>query len=143
MALHITSSLLLRQVAHSRLMTLAPTVASLHPNAQQNIQQMRFASKKAGGTSKNNRDSRGKSLGPKKTNGQIVKTGNIIVRQRGNSFHPGPHVGQGRDYTLFALTPGHVKYTQNRFLKRKYVSVVPLTDPQPRIPTLIQAAEPL
>ena len=62
-----------------------------------------MAHKKAGGSSRNGRDSRGRRLGVKKFGGEIVVPGNIIVRQRGTKFHPGPHVGMGRDHTLFAL----------------------------------------
>lgn len=65
-----------------------------------------MASKKAGGSSRNGRDSAGRRLGLKKYGGQIVECGNIIVRQRGTKFHPGSNVGMGRDHTLFALVSG-------------------------------------
>jgi large subunit ribosomal protein L27 len=81
------------------------------------------AHKKAGSSSKNGRDSAGKRLGVKRGDGQFVLAGTIIVRQRGSSFHPGPNVGMGRDYTLFATTEGHVRFTHET-RDRKRVSVV-------------------
>ncbi len=69
-----------------------------------------MAHKKAGGSSKNGRDSESKRLGVKIFGGQKVVAGNIIVRQRGTRFHPGPNVGIGRDHTLFAKKDGHVKF---------------------------------
>lgn len=69
-----------------------------------------MATKKAGGSSKNGRDSKGKRLGVKKFGGQAVIPGNIIVRQRGTSFHPGKGVGLGKDYTIFAVTTGQVHF---------------------------------
>lgn len=69
-----------------------------------------MAHKKAGGSSRNGRDSRGKRLGVKKFGGEIVKAGNILVRQRGSTVHAGPNVGLGRDFTLFALTDGVVRF---------------------------------
>ena len=69
-----------------------------------------MAHKKAGGSSRNGRDSAGRRLGVKKFGGEIVVPGNIIVRQRGTKFHPGERVGMGRDHTLFALEAGHVKF---------------------------------
>lgn len=82
-----------------------------------------MAHKKAGGSSKNGRDSRGKRLGIKKYGGEDVIAGNILVRQRGNTVHAGKNVGCGRDYTLFALVDGKVEY---RVGLRKTVSVVPV-----------------
>ncbi|KAJ1677838.1 54S ribosomal protein L2 mitochondrial, partial [Spiromyces aspiralis] len=77
------------------------------------FQQVRFATKKTGGSSRNGRDSAGRRLGVKKFGEEFVKAGNIIVRQRGTKFHPGENVGIGKDHTLYALTPGYVKfYTQ-------------------------------
>jgi large subunit ribosomal protein L27 len=67
-----------------------------------------MAHKKAGGSSRNGRDSAGRRLGVKRFGGQHVLAGNILVRQRGTKFHAGEHVGMGRDHTLFALTDGHV-----------------------------------
>jgi len=69
-----------------------------------------MATKKGGGSSKNGRDSRGRRLGLKKFGGETVKAGNILVRQRGTKFHPGLHVGMGRDHTLFALKDGVVEF---------------------------------
>ncbi|VWL85926.1 50S ribosomal protein L27 [Oceanivirga miroungae] len=69
-----------------------------------------FASKKGQGSTRNGRDSNPKYLGVKKYDGEIVKAGNIIVRQRGTKFHPGTNMGLGKDYTLFALTDGYVKF---------------------------------
>ena len=69
-----------------------------------------FAHKKGGGSTKNGRDSEAKRLGPKRADGQFVKAGNILVRQRGTSIHPGKNVGIGTDDTLFALVDGRVKF---------------------------------
>ena len=69
-----------------------------------------MAHKKGGGSSRNGRDSEGKRLGVKIFGGQTVKSGQIIIRQRGTKIHPGAHVGMGRDYTLFAKTSGRVEY---------------------------------
>lgn len=82
-----------------------------------------MAHKKAGGSSKNGRDSRGKRLGVKKWGGQVVKAGNILVRQRGSTVYAGLNVGTGRDYTLFALIDGTVNFKKG---KRQVVSVLPL-----------------
>jgi len=76
------------------------------------------------GSTKNGRDSIGKRLGVKRHDGQIVKAGNILVRQRGTSIHPGLNVGMGRDYTLFALIDGVVRYERRR--GKKVVSVYPI-----------------
>lgn len=80
-----------------------------------------MAHKKAGGSSKNGRDSKGKRLGVKRFAGEFVKAGNILVRQRGSTYHPGPNVGIGRDFTLFALTDGFVKFLMGN---RNTVTVV-------------------
>lgn len=69
-----------------------------------------MAHKKAGGSSRNGRDSAGRRLGVKKYGGESVVPGNIIIRQRGTKVHPGDNVGMGKDHTLFALTEGHVKF---------------------------------
>lgn len=82
-----------------------------------------FASKKGVGSSKNGRDSNPKFLGAKKGDGQSVKAGNIIYRQRGNKIYPGKNVGQGKDHTLFALVEGKVKY-ENFGAGKKRVSVI-------------------
>ena len=81
-----------------------------------------MAHKKAGGSSRNGRDSAGRRLGVKKFGGQEVVGGNIIVRQRGTKVYPGANVGIGKDHTLFALTDGCVRFHDGR-LGRKYVSV--------------------
>ena len=85
-----------------------------------------MAHKKAGGSSRNGRDSIGQRLGVKRFGGQRVKAGNILVRQLGTKIHPGTNVGMGRDYTLFAKVDGVVAY--DRYGKdRKRVSVVPVS----------------
>lgn len=81
-----------------------------------------MAHKKAGGSSRNGRDSAGKRLGVKKFGGESVLAGNILVRQRGSSVHAGDNVGVGKDYTLFALTDGVVKFYTG-FKKRNFVAV--------------------
>jgi large subunit ribosomal protein L27 len=83
-----------------------------------------MAHKKAGGSSRNGRDSEGRRLGVKKYGGERVLAGNILVRQRGTTYHPGTNVGMGRDHTLFALTDGHVKF-EDKGGKRTYIAVVP------------------
>ncbi len=83
-----------------------------------------MAHKKAGGSSKNGRDSKGQRRGVKRFGGQKVRAGNILVRQLGTKFHPGKNVGMGKDYTLFALIDGVVKFETRR--NRKQVSVYPV-----------------
>ena len=83
-----------------------------------------MAHKKAGGSSRNGRDSESKRLGVKKFGGQDVIGGNIIIRQRGTKFHPGNNVGMGRDHTLFSLTEGKVAFT-SKSGGRTFVSVEP------------------
>ncbi len=83
-----------------------------------------MAHKKAGGSSRNGRDSESKRLGVKRYAGQEVTAGSIIVRQRGSTFHPGVNCGMGRDYTLFAKSDGFVIFTVKGRLKRKTVSIV-------------------
>ena len=82
-----------------------------------------MATKKAGGSSRNGRDSAGRRLGVKKFGGEIVISGNIIVRQRGTKFHPGSNVGIGKDHTLFAKSNGKVLFRKKR--TRTFVSVIP------------------
>ncbi|WP_026379175.1 50S ribosomal protein L27 [Afifella pfennigii] len=83
-----------------------------------------MAHKKAGGSSRNGRDTAGRRLGVKKFGGESVLAGNIIVRQRGTRWHPGQNVGLGKDHTIFALTEGKVEF--HKGLKgRTYVSVLP------------------
>jgi large subunit ribosomal protein L27 len=89
-----------------------------------------MAHKKAGGSSRNGRDSESKRLGVKRYGGQLVPAGNILVRQRGTQFHPGPNVGVGKDYTLFALKDGYVHFAVKGPLKRRTVSIVPLAETQ-------------
>lgn len=83
-----------------------------------------MAHKKAGGSSRNGRDSAGRRLGVKRFGGQKVSAGEILVRQRGTKFHPGRNVGIGRDHTLFALCEGQVEFAVKR-LSRTYVSIAP------------------
>ncbi|MFU8820623.1 MAG: 50S ribosomal protein L27 [Gammaproteobacteria bacterium] len=85
-----------------------------------------MAHKKAGGSTRNGRDSESKRLGVKKFGGEQVLAGNIIVRQRGTKFHPGVNVGCGRDYTLFAKADGRVAFETKGPNNRKFVSI--LTD---------------
>jgi large subunit ribosomal protein L27 len=84
-----------------------------------------MAHKKAGGSSRNGRDTAGKRLGVKKFGGEHVVPGNIIIRQRGTKWHPGRNVGMGRDHTLFALTEGKVRFGSG-VGGRAYVAVMPL-----------------
>ena len=86
-----------------------------------------MAHKKSGGSSRNGRDSEGRRLGLKKSGGQAVIPGNIILRQRGTKYHPGENVGMGKDHTLFALKDGIVEF-RKKANNRSYVSVVPLGD---------------
>jgi len=83
-----------------------------------------MAHKKAGGSTRNGRDSNAKRLGVKKFGGQIVTGGNIIVRQRGTQFHPGENVGIGKDHTIFAKTEGRVVFEVKGPKNRKYISVI-------------------
>lgn len=83
-----------------------------------------MAHKKAGGSSRNGRDSAGKRLGVKKAGGEAVISGNIIVRQRGTKYHPGHNVGLGRDHTIFATKAGKVEFHRSTGDKI-YISVVP------------------
>jgi len=83
-----------------------------------------MAHKKAGGSSRNGRDSHSKRLGVKLYGGQLINAGNIIVRQRGTQFHAGFGVGMGKDHTLFAKMAGVLKFEVKGPLKRRYVSVI-------------------
>ncbi len=89
-----------------------------------------MATKKAGGSSRNGRDSKGRRLGVKKFGSEAVISGNIIVRQRGTKWHPGTNVGMGVDHTLFALVDGVVAF-RTKANGRSYVSVVPANDAAP------------
>jgi large subunit ribosomal protein L27 len=86
-----------------------------------------MAHKKAGGSSRNGRDSESKRLGVKKFGGEVVKAGNIIIRQRGTKWHPGTNVGMGKDHTLFALVPGSVSF-QAKANGRTYVAINPMAE---------------
>jgi large subunit ribosomal protein L27 len=86
-----------------------------------------MAHKKAGGSSRNGRDSAGRRLGLKSTGGEIVLAGNILARQRGTKWHAGNNVGMGKDHTLFALVDGQVQFA-TKTKGRTYVSVVPMTE---------------
>ena len=83
-----------------------------------------MAHKKAGGSTRNGRDSQSKRLGVKRFGGQVVKAGNIIIRQRGTKVHAGVNVGVGKDHTLFATVDGVVQFLTKGRDKRKFVSVV-------------------
>ena len=78
-----------------------------------------MAHKKAGSSTRNGRDSAGKRLGVKRGDGQVVRSGTIIVRQRGSTFNPGENVGMGRDYTLFATADGKVRFTHETRSKKR------------------------
>ncbi|MGE0355983.1 MAG: 50S ribosomal protein L27 [Burkholderiales bacterium] len=84
-----------------------------------------MAHKKAGGSSRNGRDSESKRLGVKAYGGELVNAGSIIVRQRGTKFHPGQHVGIGKDHTLFAMVAGTVKFGHHGPKKKNTVSIEP------------------
>ena len=83
-----------------------------------------MAHKKAGGSSRNGRDTIGRRLGVKKFGGEAVASGNIIIRQRGTKWHPGENVGMGKDHTIFAKVDGNVSFAKKRG-NRTYVSVEP------------------
>ncbi|MCC6916770.1 50S ribosomal protein L27 [Nitrosomonas sp.] len=84
-----------------------------------------MAHKKAGGSSRNGRDSHSKRLGVKRYGGEVIRAGGIIVRQRGTQFHPGDNVGIGRDHTLFAKVDGQIVFTIKGQLNRRTVAVIP------------------
>jgi large subunit ribosomal protein L27 len=84
-----------------------------------------MAHKKAGGSSRNGRDSESKRLGVKRFGGELIPAGSIIIRQRGTQVHPGTNVGIGRDHTLFAKVAGKVEFSQHGPSNRKTVSVIP------------------
>ena len=87
-----------------------------------------MAHKKAGGSSRNGRDSQAKRLGVKRYGGQFVLAGNIIVRQRGTEVHPGENVGCGKDHTLFALKDGTVQFSVKGAKARRTVTIVPAAE---------------
>ena len=84
-----------------------------------------MAHKKAGGSSRNGRDSESKRLGVKAYGGELIPAGSIIIRQRGTRFHPGVNVGMGKDHTLFALVRGKVTFATKGKDKKKFVSITP------------------
>ncbi|HQR52010.1 MAG TPA: 50S ribosomal protein L27 [Burkholderiales bacterium] len=84
-----------------------------------------MAHKKAGGSSRNGRDSQSKRLGVKRFGGETIRAGSIIIRQRGTQVHPGENVGIGRDHTLFAKVDGQVRFSVKGPASRKVVSIVP------------------
>ncbi len=83
-----------------------------------------MAHKKAGGSTRNGRDSQSKRLGIKKYGGEYVNIGNIIVKQRGTKYHPGKNVKCGKDYTLFALKKGYILFTFKKKTKRTFISII-------------------
>jgi large subunit ribosomal protein L27 len=87
-----------------------------------------MAHKKAGGSSRNGRDSESKRLGLKAYGGELVNAGSILVRQRGTRFHPGMNVGVGKDHTLFATATGHVKYREQGPKSKSTVSIEPVQE---------------
>jgi large subunit ribosomal protein L27 len=87
-----------------------------------------MAHKKAGGSSRNGRDSESKRLGIKRYGGELISAGSIIVRQRGTQFHPGDNVGIGKDHTLFAKVEGNVQFTMKGAKQRRTVSIVPAAE---------------
>ena len=89
-----------------------------------------MAHKKAGGSSRNGRDSNPKYLGTKRYGGELVTAGTIIVRQRGSKFHPGSGAGMGRDYTVYAKVTGHVQFKRQGRLNKKTIQVIPLVEEQ-------------
>ncbi len=87
-----------------------------------------MAHKKAGGSSRNGRDSESKRLGVKRYGGETISAGSIIVRQRGTQFHPGANVGIGKDHTLFAKVEGEIQFTVKGATQRRMVSIVPAAE---------------
>ncbi|KAF5389944.1 hypothetical protein D9757_003626 [Collybiopsis confluens] len=100
--------------------------AKQYPFATFGLGAIRTATKKAGGTVANHGGSAGRRLGVKKFSDQYVIPGNIIVRQRGTTFHPSQNVGMGTDHTIYALVPGYVRFYKQKYMRgeRKYVGVV-------------------
>lgn len=96
------------------------------PHARLQSETFRMAHKKAGGSTRNGRDSHSKRLGVKRFGGQRVSAGSILVRQRGTHFHPGLHVGIGKDHTLFATAEGEVVFERKGPQQRRVVSIRPL-----------------
>ena len=98
-----------------------------------------MAHKKSGGSSKNGRDSAAQRLGVKRSDGQIVTAGSILVRQRGTRMHAGTNVGVGRDHTLWARVDGVVAFSPYAKGRRKQVSIIPTTDAAPAEAELVTA----
>ena len=105
------------------LFSMANSTILAHP--AYNLQSVRFATKKAGGSVRNGRDSIGKRLGVKKLGGQKVQPGTIIIRQRGTTYHSGENTKLGRDYTLYSISHGFVRFFWDKSIKRQIVSVTP------------------
>ncbi|KAL1915856.1 mitochondrial 54S ribosomal protein bL27m [Calcarisporiella thermophila] len=100
-------------------------ISLLNPANTSTLTQIRWATKRAGGSTRNGRDSAGRRLGVKKFENELVQPGNILVRQRGTKFHPGDNVGIGKDHTIYALEEGYVRfYTDPEYPKRRYIGVV-------------------
>src|SRR2546421_9977841 len=102
-------------------------IPSRNQAKQQESSENSMAHKKAGGSSRNGRDSNSQRLGLKMFGGESVVAGNILARQRGTKWHPGRNVGIGKDHTLFALTNGRVEF-RTKAKGRIYVSIVPMTE---------------
>eukprot|EP00049_Salpingoeca_infusionum_P018477 m.357404 g.357404 ORF g.357404 m.357404 type:complete len:132 (+) comp17817_c0_seq1:268-663(+) len=103
------------------------------------VTQVRYASKKAGGSTNNGRKTAGRRLGVKKFEGEAVAPGNIIMRQRGTQVHPGLNVGMGRDHTLFALTDGFVKFTWKPIgTTKKYRKYMHIVEERGNLPNFLQ-----
>ena len=107
---------------------LSSVVLGGGPREPPQQQRVRLASKKAGGSTSNGRDSNPKFLGIKKYGGELVRPGNIIARQRGTKWHPGENCGIGTDHTLFSLVDGKVKFTKNRVKGRTIVNIEKFTE---------------
>ncbi|GAA5935638.1 mitochondrial 54S ribosomal protein bL27m MRP7 [Sporobolomyces koalae] len=122
---------MLRQLLTRPTLPCLPSTSCLKSNLLDaplpGLVQVRTATKRGGGSSKNGRNSIGKRLGVKRYGGQEVAAGNIIVRQRGTTWHAGQHVSRGRDHTLFALVPGYVNFYTDKVngKERKLVGIVP------------------
>ena len=93
---------------------------------------VRFASKKQGGSSSNGRDSNPKFLGLKRGDGEVVRPGHVLARQRGTKWHPGTNCGIGKDHTLFALVQGKVCFSTDKHRGRKLINVAPLSKTHPK-----------
>jgi large subunit ribosomal protein L27 len=117
--------------------SLTKAVSSINANCA-NLQAIRFATKKAGGSTRNGRDSVGKRLGVKKFGGEVVTPGHIIIRQRGQKYRHGENTMMGRDHTIFSVAEGYVKFTFDAVRRRQVVSV---SSVNPNIPKKIRVPE--